>query len=126
MPRLFRSFVAGLTAAAVAVSSVAPAFAREAMTPAEYEACQSRDENALRTALEQVIVGSLRSGTQGIDFRASVQNEWRRTGMDEILDKRVDIAIAEVRDETSWGSLLQSLANEEKAKALATAVAERV
>src|SRR5690606_26528113 len=53
-------------------------------------------------------------------------DEWRRTGLDDILDKRVDLAVAEVNEESSWGDLLQSLAYQEKSQELATAVAERV
>ena len=46
--------------------------------------------------------------------------------LDQIVDKRVDLAVEEVRQETSWANLLQSLANQQKAQELATAVAERV
>ena len=65
-------------------------------------------------------------GTKGIDYPALVADQWRNIGMDEILDKRVDIAVEEVRSETSWSGLAQSLVSKEKAQALATSVAERV
>lgn len=117
--------VSGVTAAAIALAPVSPAFA-ESLSRQDYDACQARDEASFRAALETVMVKTLSSATLGVDYPATIAEQWRRGGLDEVIDKRVDIAIAEVRDETSWGNLLQSLANEEKAKALATAVAERV
>ncbi|NOT71734.1 MAG: hypothetical protein HOP09_10795 [Hyphomicrobium sp.] len=55
-----------------------------------------------------------------------IASEWRKGNLDEVIDKRVDQALSEIKDETSWAGLLQSLANKEKAADLATAVAERV
>src|SRR5690606_7293311 len=60
------------------------------------------------------------------DYRASVDVQWRRLGMDDLLTKRVDLAIEEVRSETSWAGLAQSLINSEKAQEISSAVAERV
>jgi hypothetical protein len=116
--------VSGVVAGSLAVSPCLSAAAE--LDRVQYEACQAQDETSFRTAIETVTVRALREGTEGIDYRAAVAEEWRRTGVDEILDRRVDLAIADVRDETSWANLLQSLADEEKAKALATAVAEKV
>ena len=122
-----RTAVAVLTAVAVAASPLStPAWAASSLTRADYEACQSGDEQAFRAAIESITLKALQAGLKGVDFKAAVADQWRRTGVDEIIDKRVDIAVAEVRDESSWGTLLQSLAYQEKAKELATAVAERV
>jgi hypothetical protein len=96
------------------------------MTRADYEACQAGDDAKFRAAIEVITVKALQRGVANIDFRAVVDDEWRRGGLDEIIDKRVDIAVAEVREETSWGRLIQSLANKDKAQELATTVAERV
>ncbi len=96
------------------------------MTRADYESCQGGDEAKFRTAIEAITVKALQHGLTGIDFPAVVAAEWRKGGLDEIIDKRVDIAVTEVKDETSWGKLISSLANREKAQELATAVAERV
>ncbi len=110
---------------AIAIGQVGPA-AAQPLSKAEYEACQARDETAFRTAIQGISVRALKAGIANVDYRAAVGDEWRRTGMDDIIDKRVDLAVEEVRRETSWGNLLQSLASQQKAQDLATAVAERV
>ncbi|MEQ1713951.1 MAG: hypothetical protein ABL908_21500, partial [Hyphomicrobium sp.] len=103
-----------------------PAVARELISRADYETCQAQDESAFRAAIEVITVRALQKGTASIDYNALVADEWRKNGLDEVIDKRVDLAIAEVKAETSWGSLLQSLADAEQAQKLAVAVAERV
>ena len=102
-----------------------PSFAQP-LSKADYEACQARDEASFKTAIQAISVRALQAGIANVDYRAAVGDQWRRIGMDEIVDDRVDLAIEEVRQETSWGNLLQSLANQQKAQELATAVAERV
>jgi len=111
---------------ALAAAQVTPAFAAEALTKSEYEACQARDEPAFRSAIKTISIRALKVGIANVDFRAIVGDEWRRGGLDEIVDKRVDLAVEEVRQETSWANLLESLASQQKAQDLATAVAERV
>jgi hypothetical protein len=108
------------------VGQVAPAFAGQALTKSEYEACQAREEPAFHAAIEAISARALKAGIANVDFRAIVGDEWRRGGLDEIVDKRVDLAVEEVRQETSWANLLESLASQQKAQELATAVAERV
>lgn len=110
---------------AILAGQIAPA-AAQPLSKAEYEACQARDEAAFRTTIQGISVRALKAGIASVDYRAAVGDEWRRVGMDEIIDKRVDLAVEEVRRETSWGNLLQSLASQQKAQELATAVAERV
>lgn len=117
--------IAGLLTLAIAIGQVAPSLAQP-LSKTEYEACQARDETAFRTAIQAISVRALKAGTANVDYRAAIGDEWRRIGMDEIIDKRVDLAVEEVRKETSWANLLQSLANQQKAQELATAVAERV
>ena len=96
------------------------------MSRTEYEACQARDEPAFRKAIEDLTYKGLRTGLAGVDYSAVVHEEWRRIDFDQLLDKQVDIAINEVREETSWTSLMKSIGSEEQARTLATAVAERV
>ncbi len=103
-----------------------PAAARDLISRADYETCQAQDETAFRSAIETITVKALQQGTAAIDYNALVADEWRKNSLDEVIDKRVDLAIAEVKAETSWGSLLQSLADAEQAQKLAVAVAERV
>ena len=120
-----RRCIAYLVTFAIAVGQVAPS-AAEALSKADYEACQARDEAAFKTIIQGISVRALQAGIANVDYRAAVADEWRRVGMDGIVDKRVDLAVEEVRQETSWANLLQSLANQQKAQDLATAVAERV
>lgn len=103
-----------------------PAAAPTALSRADYEACQTTDEPTFRKAIETITSKALSSGLASVDYKALVEDQWRAQGLDQIVDQRVDVAVAEVRDETSWGNLISSLANKDKAQALATAVAERV
>lgn len=121
-----RSLISCSVAFALAAAQVAPAFAAEALTKSEYEACQAREEPAFHAAIEAISIRALKTGIANVDFRAIVGDEWRRGGLDEIVDNRVDLAVEEVRQETSWANLLESLASQQKAQDLATAVAERV
>lgn len=122
---MFRPAITGLMILVLMALPAAPVLARS-MSRAEYEACQARDEQGLRTAIEALTRKALQTGLSRVDFQAVVADEWRRAGLDELIDKRVDIAIAEVKDESSWGTLLQSLASRDKAQELATSAAERV
>ena len=121
-----RSLISCTVAFALAAAQVTPAFAAEALTKSEYEACQAREEPAFHAAIEAISIRALKTGIANVDFRAIVGDEWRRSGLDEIVDNRVDLAVEEVRQETSWANLLESLASQQKAQDLATAVAERV
>lgn len=119
-----RSFISCLVAFSLATSHI-PAVA-DPLSKADYEACQARDETAFRAAIEAISVRALKAGIANVDYRAAVGDAWRRGGLDDIIDKQVDKAVDEVAQETSWAALMQSLANQQKAQALATAVAERV
>lgn len=119
-----RSFISCLVAISLATSHI-PAVA-DPLSKADYEACQARDETAFRAAIEAISVRALKAGIANVDYRAAVGDAWRRGGLDDIIDKQVDKAVDEVAQETSWAALMQSLANQQKAQALATAVAERV
>lgn len=92
----------------------------------DYEACQTQDEAAFRNAIEAITLRSLRGGLDTIDYEALVREEWRRANVDATLDREVDAAVDDVRKNTSWGTLLSSLAYKEEAQKLATRVAEQV
>jgi hypothetical protein len=96
------------------------------MTRADYEACQSADEAGFRRSIESLSLKALEASVKSFDYRASVDVQWRRLAMDDLLAKRIDLAVAEVRSETSWAGLAQSLVSSEKAQQIAAAVAERV
>jgi len=119
-----RSFVSCVVALSLALSHL-PA-AADPLSKADYEACQARDETAFRAAIEAISVRALKAGIAKVDYRAVVGDAWRRGGLDDVIDKQVDKATDEVAQETSWANLMQSLANQQKAQQLATAVAERV
>jgi hypothetical protein len=122
-----RPFVSTILAISIAAGPVAPALAAvEALTKSEYEGCQSRDEASFRASIEAITQDSLKRSLATFDYKNSVADAWRSTGMDDVVDKRVDQAITEIGNETSWGDILQSLADQKKAQDLAAKVAERV
>lgn len=122
-----RSAVSCLTAAAVLVAQAsAPPAASQSLSRAEYEACQAQDEQGFRAAIEALTLKGLQSGLASFDYRPLIADQWRRSGMDEAIDRQVDEAIGQVRDESSWFQLWSSLASRERAQELATMAAERV
>ncbi len=121
-----RSAIALLVCIAVASSQLSiPTIAAE-ISRAEYEACQARDDAGLRTAVIAIATDAITNGTKTIDYGALVDTQWRERNLDQIIDNRVDIAVTEITNETSWTDRLKTLADNEKAQQLATAVAERV
>jgi hypothetical protein len=122
-----RPAVSVLTVLATILDAPAQAFAAAPpMTRADYEACQSADETGFHGAIEALSLKALEAGVKTFDYRAAVDAEWRRLGLDDVLAKEVDRAIEEVRNETSWAGLAQSLINSEKAQQLSSEVAGRV
>ncbi len=109
----------------LAQAVVTPATARP-MTKAEYEACQTRDETAFRGAIESLTQKSLQEGLAKVDYAGLVSDEWRKSGFDDVLDKRVDLAVGEVSNETTLWERSRTLFDKDKAKELAISVAERV
>ena len=121
-----RPAVCCLAAGALILAQVPMAQAASAMTRADYEACQARDEAGFRAAIEQLTRRGLETGLANIDYQALVGDEWRRGNIDDLIDREVDRAIGEVREESSWFKLWSTLASREKAQELATTAAERV
>lgn len=124
--RLPRAAVSLLAGAALLVQSTAAPVLAQNLTRAQYEACQARDETAFRAAIESLTHRALQDGLRKVDYAASVSDEWRKNNFDDVLDKRVDGVVAEVTTETSLWERGRSLFNQDKAKELATSVAERV
>jgi hypothetical protein len=124
--RSFRPAISCLTAAALVLAQIPTARAASAMTRAEYEACQARDETGFRAAIETLTRRGLEAGLANVDYKALLADEWRRGNIDDTIDREVDRAIGEVREESSWFKLWSSLASREKAQELATTAAERV
>ena len=99
---------------------------KEAISHSDYEACQAQNEAEFRTAIRAITLKALRSGIARLDYKALVRDQWRAHKLENVIDTQVDLAVLQVRNETSWGQLLKSLAYQDKAKELAIAVAERV
>jgi hypothetical protein len=125
-PSPSRTGLSSLAALALIFSHVPAVAAAPLMTRAEYEACQARDETAFRSAVEAVTRKGLEASLVGLDYKAVLGEEWRRGNVDDLIDRQVDLAVGQVREESSWMQLLQSLASAGKAQELATTVAERV
>lgn len=121
-----RAIISLVTSIAIFLSQVPNAAVGAEMSRAEYESCQARDDAGLKSAVVTIVSDAIRNGTKTIDYKALVDDQWRQRNLDQIIDNRVDIAIAEITNETSWSERLQSLTNDEKSQELATAVAERV
>lgn len=128
LPLIFRPAVTCMTAVAIALAPLGglSASAGNAAASVDYQACQAGDDQAFKQAIEAVTISALTGGLKGVNYEAAVGNEWQRLDIDSIIDKRVDIAVEEVRNETSFGGLVKSLADQQKAQELATAVADRV
>ncbi len=124
------AIVIGTCAAAVtsvaAEPTISAAPATGALTRADYEACQNRDETAFRQAIETVTYAALQRSMSSFGYKRAVDDAWRGNGLDQIVDKQVDLTISEIGKERSWGEILQSLTDSAKAQELAGAVAERV
>lgn len=93
---------------------------------AEYEQCQAGDEATFRAAVARVTEAALNQSLAGIDYGPIVREAWRRGNVDDVLSQQVDVAIGEVREESSWTELIGSIALKETAQRLATTTAERV
>ena len=96
------------------------------MSRAEYERCQTGDEAAFRAEVARVTETALRKSLTGIDYGPIVREAWRRGSVDDVLSRQVDLAVGEVREESSWTDLIGSIAFQETAQRLATTTAERV
>lgn len=120
-----------MVALVVVAATVQPALAQSrsgsaAMSRQDYEACQARDEAAFRVAIERVTIESLEASIRGLDYQPVVAEAWRKGGLDEVVTRRVDLALEDLRQETSWSELLTSLASRETQEKLAKSAAERV
>ncbi len=129
MSWLFKQLVSSLTAAALLLASTAPTVVQAAAVSATSAPlpgnCQVGDEEAFRAAIDSLTFAAIGKGLKGVDYDALVNVAWRATGTDLVLDQRVTKSITEIQEETSWTTLLQSLASREAAQQLATSVAER-
>ena len=113
--------IAAAHGAACAQASRATAVSRQ-----DYEACQTRDETAFRDAIERVTASALEASIRGVDYQPIVAEAWRKGNIDDLMNRRVDAVLEDLKKETSWGQLISSLASRETQEKLAKAAAERV
>ena len=69
---------------------------------------------------DAIILDLMLPGKDGL----SVLREWRKAGIDDVLDKRVDAAVEEIANETSLWERSRSLFNKDKAKEHLTKAAD--
>lgn len=100
-PSPCRAGLSLLAAFALIFSHVPAATAAPLMTRAEYEACQARDEPAFRSAIEAVTRKGLEASLVGFDYKVVLGEEWRRGNVDDLIDRQVDLAVGQVREESS-------------------------
>lgn len=115
---------AGPASSGAALSGSAPSDGKA--TRDDYELCLAGDETAFRSAIEAVAIKALETSVRGVDYRLIVSEEWRKGGIDDVIARRVDSALDELKQETSWSELLASLAYKETQEKLARSAAERV
>ncbi|MGI9478889.1 MAG: hypothetical protein ACR2PI_19465 [Hyphomicrobiaceae bacterium] len=136
---LVRRGISGISALALVMAQIAPVWAQQGQSTLlransgastefsrqDYQNCQTTEEMAFRKAIRTITLKALQAGTADLDYDAIVTDQWRAGGLDTIVDQRVDIAVAQVREETAWSDLLKSLAYRKQAQELARATAER-
>lgn len=120
-----RKLIALLSALSLSTAELAPSFAVAAPGEVDLAACEVADEGQFRAAVERLTAVAIQNGVARIDFKAVVGDEWLRNGMGALVDRGVDKAVRQIKDEASWSSLLESLASKEAAAKLAITVAER-
>ena len=126
LARIVRSSVSLVCSLAVACQSALPAIAAAELSRTTYENCAAQDDAGLTAAVATISADALKTSIGHLDYKALVGDAWRKNSLDEIIDKRVDIAVEEVKNETSWADLIKSLGNTEVSQKIATDVAERV
>ena len=126
MPCITRSLLSLTLSYSLVSAQILPAFAAAGLSRASYEDCQARDDDSFRSVITTISADALKAGIGKVDYPALVSDQWRKSGLDEVIDKQVDLAIEEVKKETSWTERIKSLGNTEISQKLATTVAERV
>ncbi len=117
------SLLTVLAQLAVPLSAAFAQATEPAATPVD--ACRVDDEEKFRAEIDRLTLTAMEKGLKAVDYTSIVRDVWRRQGVDQQLDAQVDKAVGQIKEETSWGAILQSLASREAAEKLAAAVAER-
>ncbi|MBI1385105.1 MAG: hypothetical protein GC150_09365 [Rhizobiales bacterium] len=88
--------------------------------------CEVDDEDAFRERVRELAVTTFRDGIARVDVPLVVADQWRENAFAALIDRLVDEAADQLREETDWDQLVATLADSDKAKALAERMAERV
>jgi hypothetical protein len=124
--KAIRSALACMVALSLVCQPIVPVLAQAPLTREDYNACQVKDDAQFRQALEALTLKVLQASLAKVDYQALVGDAWRREQFGEFIDKRVDIGIEELKNQTSWIERWSSLASSEKSKELANRTAELV
>ncbi len=122
----FKPLISTIAAAGLLSAQLVPLAHARASASGDYAACQVQSEADFRAAINEVTLAALNKSVAALDYDALVRDAWRRGNIGSVIDTQVDRAVDAVRAESSWTSLLKSLAYKEIARKLATAIAERV
>ena len=88
--------------------------------------CQNQTEAGFRASVQKITEAAITRGLSSVDYKALVLDGWHKGDLDGVITRQVDIAVSEVADESTWKDLVKSLASKQKAREIATNVAERV
>ena len=122
MSQFAKRLTALVAAASLALSSLPPL---PALAQDQFESCKVDNEEQFRERVTEITSGALRKGLRTVDYEALVDDQWRKNDMDALIDRLVDAAAKQVREESSWSELISSIASKDEAKKLAEEVAER-
>ena len=114
-----------MTAAPIA-AGLTPIASSPALAQHAAPECQVDNEDAFHQAVMTVTGEAFRNGVKKVDFELVVRDQWNDNGLSALIDQLIDQSAEAVKNETAWSDLVTSIADQEQAKALAVAVAERV
>ncbi len=91
----------------------------------QFMQCNTLTPENLQQELNTLAQGIFDEGTRGLNFREIIRRLWVETGMDRVIDREVDRAVASVKAEHGYWQRLSSGWSSEKARDLSEKVAER-
>ncbi|MEO1694819.1 MAG: hypothetical protein AAFR55_06240, partial [Pseudomonadota bacterium] len=99
---------------------------RSGPSDVDYAACQAQNTDAFKSAIQAITKRALTAGLSTLDYDAIVRDEWRKRDLDAVIADQVDAATTAVGDKLGLLDRARSLISTDRAKVLATEVAERV
>ncbi|MEM1307723.1 MAG: hypothetical protein AAGG99_09365, partial [Pseudomonadota bacterium] len=108
------------------VSKTVQTTPRSRAADVDYAACQAQNTDAFKSAIQAITKRALTAGLSTLDYDAIVRDEWRKRDLDAVIADQVDAATTAVGDKLGLLDRARSLISTDRAKVLATEVAERV